>query len=114
MNRHSSCKLRDNCGAEDCDAARTSRDRQATKAAHPEWDALVAKRDSGGWRHYLGGVPVSCGNGLVLQGVAERWDDYGDFTIYLPTGTLVRYEANLSGDRERPTATLHVEIAGHR
>lgn len=59
------------------------------------WESLTLREEGGGWRHYLAGRPVHCGDGLQLQ---------------LPGGVLdVRYEA-VWRDRQ-PDATLYLAVA---
>lgn len=75
-----------------------------------EWGRLVVKQEPGGLRHYLEGRPVHCGVGLELQQVAEKSDDWGEFTVPQQVGTIVRYEATQAGGL---TATLHALVAGY-
>jgi hypothetical protein len=76
------------------------------------WSALDLRSEGmAGLRHYLDGKAVHCGDGLMLQSVECRADDYGEWTYALPRGTRVRYEASI-GDREI-RATLHADVGGH-
>lgn len=76
------------------------------------WSVLELRSEGvAGLRHYLDGRPVHCGDGLMLQSIEFRHDDYGEWTRALQTGTRVRYEASF-GDKEI-RATLHVDVGGH-
>ena len=75
------------------------------------WSALEVREESGGLRHFLGGEPVHCGDGLRLQAVAYTSDDYGEYTRFLQEGRPVRYEARFLNGELR--ATLHTMVDGH-
>lgn len=48
--------------------------------------------DPAGWRQFLDGKPIHCGQLLELQGREFSSDDYGEIMLLKPTGILVRYE----------------------
>ena len=73
----------------------------------PSWSSIERREEHGSWRDYVDGEPVHCGAVLELQGIEYRADDYGEFTVKLPTGVRVRYEHN------RGDVTLYSAIAGH-
>jgi hypothetical protein len=58
-------------------------------------DALRLVRESGGWRHYLGGTPVHCGTSLELHVGGDRW-------------MAGRYECALHVERPKPLLVLYV------
>jgi hypothetical protein len=109
LDPHVDCHLRENCGAADCPPANAERKRAHDKAG--AWSPLVLGIDGGGRRHFLDGEPVSCGTTLELQAIGDRSDDYGEYSVPLPRGERVRYEAQLS--REDAPATLHTYVGGH-
>lgn len=45
-----------------------------------------------GERHHLDDRPIHCGDFLELQTITTASDDYGEFTMYLQEGVVVRYE----------------------
>jgi hypothetical protein len=75
------------------------------------WSSLTTRREPGGLRHYLEGKAVHCGDGLELQHVAPRFDDYGEYSQALQLGAGVRYEASFDGARIK--ATVHADVGGH-
>jgi hypothetical protein len=80
-------------------------DRRAEGA--PNWSSLERREEDGSWRDYVDGEPVHCGEVLELQGFESRADDYGEFTVKLPSGVRVRYE------HDRGQVVLYSSIAGH-
>ena len=81
--------------------------RAARRAGAPPWSTLD-RHDEGinGWRDYVYGKVVHCGQGLELQSTESKEDDYGGFLVYLPTGLPVRYET--SGEH----VVLYADIGG--
>lgn len=76
-----------------------------------QWSELELRRDAGGFRHYLDGRAVHCGEGLVLQVMDERYDDDGNgYTVWLQKGHPVRYEA--SQTRDGLAWSLYTGVAG--
>lgn len=75
------------------------------------WQAIVRGEDGGGWRDFLDGRPIHCGEFVELQAVRVEGDDYGEYAIFLNEGTTVRYEANLSSSDG--VIVLHASIGGH-
>jgi len=109
---HSLCSVHDPCDTGVPAACPREPARRArAELKHGAWSALELRRELGGLRHYLDGRPVHCGAALELQHTQVRSDDYGDFTIPLQAGTVVRYEARNLG-RELPF-TLHVDVGGN-
>lgn len=108
---HSLCSIHDPCelGTPSSCPRQPDRDRRAL-AKRGSWSALELRREPGGPRHYLDGKPVHCGAGLELQHTTLKTDDYGDFTVPLQVGTVVRYEASL---RPSITWSLHAGVGGH-
>jgi hypothetical protein len=104
----------ENCGAADCPPANAER-RRAAALLEGAWHELVLRRDPDGLRHYLDSEPVHCGVMLELQHIGEASDDYGEYTVNLNAGTVVRYEAALAGGRapEEVSVTLFASIAGY-
>jgi hypothetical protein len=80
-------------------------------AGAPGWCALERRQEDGGFRDYLDGKPIHCGTGLELQSVEYRSDDYGEYSLKLPTGVCVRYELAW-GPGER-AVMLHGDLGGH-
>lgn len=72
------------------------------------WGGLVARKEIGGMRHYLDGKPVHCGAGLLLQQTEDKSDDYGEYSVPLQRGTLVRYEASQDGKEIDVTLFLYL------
>jgi len=87
------------------------------RSGAPPWGRIETSKDGGGWRDFLDGDPIHCGSGLELQAREYRSDDYGEFTLALPTGVRVRYE--VAWLRERPAegppwrAVLYHSAGGH-
>jgi hypothetical protein len=79
-------------------------------AGAPEWGALERRRAHGDFRDHLDGKPIYCGTGLELQGREYRSDNYGEYSLNLPTGLRVRYELAWGGER---TVMLHADLGGH-
>lgn len=107
---HRECWFGEPCAAgrpDDC--PKTIAARQRDKGT--PWSALELRRDAGGLRHYLDGEPVHCGEGVLLQAIEYRDDDYGSWSRALPRGTRVRYEAAMGEMEIR--ATLHAICEGH-
>jgi hypothetical protein len=71
------------------------------------WSPIVRSRTEGGPRDFLDGEPINCGSGLELQAIEYRSDDYGEFTVKLPSGVRVRYEL------DRGEIVFYGGIAGH-
>jgi hypothetical protein len=82
------------------------------RAGAAEWCAIERGRDAGGSRDFLDGQPIHCGATLELQAIEHHDDDYGSFTLKLPTGVLVRYELAWGKGEER-AIELHAAIGGH-
>lgn len=76
-----------------------------------KWSQIVRGRDGGGSRDFLDGKPIHCGTSLELQSLEYKSDDYGEYTLPLPTGTRVRYELAWDGDER--AIMLHVGVGGH-
>lgn len=66
------------------------------RAGRGKWSPILRTEGVGGWRDFLDGRPIHCGDFLELQAVRIEDDDYGDYTVFLDSGRVVRYEANLS------------------
>jgi hypothetical protein len=99
--------------APDCPVARRGRARTLAYRQH-EWSPLELRREPGGWRHYLDGAPVHCGDALILQAIESRYDDYGHYPARLNRGTTVRYEGEQLWNRTVvPVATLYHMLDGH-
>lgn len=62
-------------------------------------------------RQYLDGEPVHCGDALELQHTESRSDEYGEFSVPLQKGTVVRYEATFRSGLV--SFSLHTSIGGH-
>lgn len=111
VGRHSTCSVHDPCDWGDSKNCPLELIRQKrTELKRGEWSRLVIRREPGGLRHYLDEQPVRCGVGLELQSTTEKSDDYGEFTVPLQAGSIVRYEAQQVGGL---TATLHLVVGGH-
>ncbi|MCC6812289.1 MAG: hypothetical protein IT381_33010 [Deltaproteobacteria bacterium] len=114
--RHEDCSFHDDgqCQAgdpENCPPTIKYRTRERARF-EGAWHVLEARRDElNGWRHYLGGAPVHCGESIELQAMEAKYDDYGEYSAYKPDGIVVRYEASLRGDT--PVVTLYAFIKGH-
>jgi hypothetical protein len=91
----------------DPEHAQASRARAAAVAGM--WCSITDGRDAGGWRQYLDGLPIHCGTYLELQEIETRDDDFGSYTFWLPTGSLVRYEVAYEGKR---MAKIHASVGG--
>jgi hypothetical protein len=76
------------------------------------WGTISRLSDDGGYRDFLDDQPISCGSMLELQAVDYKDDDFGEYSVYLNKGHVVRYEANLS--RRDGGITLYSSIGGHR
>lgn len=113
---HEDCSFHDEgaCHAGDpehCERSLAYRKRQRAKT-EGAWSQLIARKEEpNGWRHYLDGEPVHCGEALELQAIQFKYDDYGEYHVHRPEGALVRYEANLNGDE--PHVTLYADVKGH-
>lgn len=68
-------------------------------------ELVLADEGPGGFRHYLHGESVHCGQGLILQPQLEHCDP-GTRPVH------VRYEAQLSPG-SKPAHYFHVNVAGH-
>lgn len=111
---HEDCWSGDPCFVGDsdhCPPTLRERERRA-REAKGAWSQLELRRDSGGWRHYLDGEPVHCGEQLELQTVRSEFDDHGELRLPQQAGVVVRYEARLCTDEE-PTPLLYAGIAGY-
>ena len=82
-------------------------------AGAPAWSPLNRLTKGGDFRDYLDGKPIHCGAMLELQGIERRSDDYGEFSIKLHNGALVRYELAWGGEQQERAVVLHGRIAGH-
>jgi hypothetical protein len=88
--------------------------RRQAKAA--SWSPIVLGQDRGGWRDFLDEQPIHCGSGLELQALEYRSDDYGEYTVALDRGALVRYEVEWyqAPPGARPhRVVLYSSVAGH-
>lgn len=85
-------------------------ERRAAGAA--KWEKISRLSDGGGYRDFLEGKPIHCGETLELQATEHKYDDFGGYTLYLNEGHLVRYEANLS--RPDGGIILYSSIGGHQ
>ncbi len=65
--------------------------RRRAAGASPWWP-IVRGKDGGGLRDFLEGEPIYCGAGLLLQGVEDKDDDYGGYTLLTEVGVPVGYE----------------------
>lgn len=111
---HSDCSVHDPCEAGDpASCPREPIRRRRAELRRGAWSALELRRELGGLRHYLDGRPVHCGFGIELQHTVQRSDDFGEFTVPLQAGTVVRYEASLGGRREDAAVTLYADVGGH-
>jgi hypothetical protein len=84
---------------------------RAKRVKGTPWSQIVVRAESGGLRHYLEGRPIHCGYAIELQRLTFKSDDYGEYSVPLQEGDVVRYEAAIS-DREI-RATLHAGVGGH-
>jgi hypothetical protein len=109
---HEDCSVYDPCeeGQPASCPHQAARDRRA-REKQGAWSPLVLERERSGNRHLLDGEPVSCGASLELQRIAYRSDDYGEYTVPLKEGVIVRYEAQLY--KTPPTVTLYASVGGH-
>lgn len=110
IQRHVDCWFGEPCTADRPDECPPTVAARKRDKGNP-WAALTIRHEPGGLRHYLNGLPVHCGAGLILQAIEYRSDDYGEWSHALSRGTRVRYEAAI-GDTEI-RATLHADVAGH-
>lgn len=84
---------------------------EAKREKGTPWAPLTLVREPSGLRHYLEGKPIHCGYAIELQRVTTKSDDYGEYSVFLQEGDVVRYEASIL-DREI-AATLHADVGGH-
>lgn len=123
MTDHRSCSREEGClilSPSECPAAKAAKRRADVASA--AWHRLVLRAEdgsdvrsdeldpipTGGWRHFLIGQPIHCGETLWLQANTFRSDDYGEYTVPSEEHTPVRYE--LDGRRR---VILYAEIGGH-
>lgn len=78
----------------------------------PGWGLIQRRREHGDFRDYLDDQPIHCGTGLELQGREYKSDDYGEYSLNLPTGVRVRYELAWGPGDER-AVMLHGDLGGH-
>lgn len=86
---------------------RTALERRSGGA--PKWSTLERRHKHGDFRDYLDGTPIHCGEGLELQAIEYRSDDYGQFALPLATGVHVRYELDWRDQK----VTLYGSLGGH-
>lgn len=84
---------------------------EAKREKGTPWAQLNLRAEPGGLRHYLEGKPIHCGYALELQRVTFKSDDYGEYSVPLQEGDVVRYEASQGGGKIH--ATLHAGLGGH-
>lgn len=110
---HEDCDATDPCVVDDPASCpvQSVRETRARATAGKEWDELDLELEPGGNRHYLVGKPVHCGEQIELQSTEDAADDYGEYSVPLPRGTLVRYEAQLY--LSPPRVTLYASVGGH-
>ena len=78
------------------------------------WSQIERGNDGGGQRDFLDGRPIHCGTTLELQTVEVRSDDYGDYSVVLPSGVRVRYELDVPRpEEERRRIVLHSSVGGY-
>lgn len=99
------------CGDADCPALIPHRRREAALEGRWLELKLVVGDHVGGKRHFLGADPIHCGALIELQATDTKSDDYGEYTVVLQRGVIVRYEASLS--RPEPIVTLYADVGGH-
>jgi hypothetical protein len=97
MNLHDECWYGEPCvagpkHAETCPKETVRKRREMEQEGR--WSALELRKESGGLRHYLDGLPIHCGMGIELQETVEKEDGYGLYEVPLQTGIPVRYEAS--------------------
>ena len=96
-----------------CDKPEHRRALDARRDRGTPWSPLVRRHEHGDFRDYLDGKPIHCGAGLELQQIAYRGDDFGEWTVYTPAATRVRYEiAWPSKDGGERLVILHLGIGG--
>lgn len=126
---HDDCSFHDEVCEVDPATCRHEAARQRRKREKQGgWSRLELRRDDGGLRHYLDGEAVHCGRGIELQAVEEKHDDYGEYSVPLQRGVVVRYEASLNrveqlhriaskqldaDELARRGVTLYTDVAGH-
>ncbi len=92
---------------EDAEHALATERRAASAGA--QWSSIDF---GGGYRVSLEGRSISTGDGLELQSIVHRLDDFGHYIDYLPEGTLVRYEIVCNDQGAWPM--LYGSIGGHQ
>lgn len=95
------------CG-DDCPVRAARENRKVGKEGL--WGALELREEPEGLRHYLEEEPVHCGALLELQSIGYKVDDFGEYTVALHQGIIVRYEAVFSSNIR---VTLHANVGGH-
>jgi len=108
---HQDCLVSAPCAAADpdaCPAELGRRIRIQSQAA--AWSLLALRKDEGGFRHYLDGKAVHCGDTIELQAIEEHHDDHGPYSVPVQLGTPVRYESDLY--LPTPETTLFASVAG--
>ena len=110
---HQSCFRGDPCeeGAPESCPAVAAEERRERARHDGAWAELVLKQEAGGLRHYLDGQPVHCGEGIELQKIAYKSDDYGEYSVFLQEAIPVRYEATRSGSELQ--VTIYTGLGGH-
>jgi len=112
---HDDCWRHDPCydGDDENCPPRVKERRQHAKALEGAWSLLELRKTESGWRHFVDGEPVHCGETLELQHVEYRYEENGDERLhYKPAGTRVRYEAGLTSTEE-PRVLLYAGVGGH-
>lgn len=102
-------KVNPKAGASTCPKEPAREMRRKAKAG--QWSALVLRQEAGGMRHYLDGKPVHCGDGLEIQMLEMKADDYGEYPVPQPKGIPVRYEAAFRS--QQISWSLHRDVGGH-
>lgn len=96
-----------------CPAVKAAEVRRRARAG--EWSELEVRDEGGGQRHYLDGQAIHCGAMIEIQALEYKSDDYGEYTVCLQRGRLVRYELAWP---IKPTSlddrvVLYIEVDGH-
>lgn len=111
MTSHADCTIHEPCQARQAASCPLEPHRRRRAGERQgAWSPLELRREPSGPRHYLDGKPVHCGDGVELQALEYRHDDYGEYTVPVQRGVAVRYEARLV---DPPTVSLHHLLEGH-